>query len=199
MLGGGTAIGTTVDGGYEYVFAGGSASGTVISAGTLEIASGASANLVTFSGGGTLLLDDAVQFNGLVAGFNVPADRLDLLDIAFISGTTTSSWTQLTSGANASGTLTIGDGTSGTTANITLIGQYTAADFTVTSDGLGGTLVTDPPKTAKALRFCTTTWRPLLAGGEDGTPKPANEGLFGDRANQNDLVDLAGRSNLAKP
>jgi hypothetical protein len=59
---------------------------------------------VAFSGGGTLLLDDAVHFGGLVAGFNVPAD---LLDIAYISGTTTSSWTQPTSGANASGTLQI--------------------------------------------------------------------------------------------
>jgi len=112
------------------------------------VASGGSAGLVTFSSGGTLLLDDAVQFGGLVAGFNVPADKLDLLDIAFISGTTTSSWTQLTSGTTGSGTLKISDGTSGTTANITLIGQYVAADFHLTSDGMGGTLVTDPPLTA---------------------------------------------------
>ena len=29
--------------------------------------------------------------------------------------------------------------------------------------------------------------------------KPANEGLFGDEANQTDLVDLAGRQKVAKP
>jgi len=109
VLGGGTASGTVISSGTLKI-ASGTASGTVISSGTLKIASGGSANLVTFSGGGTLLVDDAVQFGGLVAGFNVPADKLDPLDIPFISGTTTSNWTQLTSGANASGTLTISDG-----------------------------------------------------------------------------------------
>jgi autotransporter passenger strand-loop-strand repeat protein len=147
VLSTGVASGTILDGGYEYVFSGGTASGTIISAGTFEIASGGSTGTgaVTFSGGGTLLLDDAVHFGGLVVGFNVPADRIDLLNIAYIPGTTTSSWTQLTSGVNASGTLQISDGTSGTTADITLLGQYVAANFNVTGDGLGGTLVTDPP------------------------------------------------------
>ena len=88
-----------------------------------------------------------MHFGGLVAGFNVPADKLDLANIAYISGSTTSSWTQLTSGANASGTLSISDGTSATTANITLLGQYVAANFSLTTDGHGGTLVTDPPVT----------------------------------------------------
>jgi len=149
VLSGGTASGTTINGsGYEYVFSGGSANGTIISSGTLEVASGGTANVITFSSGGLLRLDDAVHFGGLVAGFNVPADHLDLRNIAYISGTTTSSWTQLTSGANASGTLSISDGTPGTTANITLLGQYTAGNFHVTTDGAGGTLVTDPPVTA---------------------------------------------------
>jgi large repetitive protein len=75
----------------------------------------------------------------------VLADMLDLHNIAYISGTTTSSWTQLTSGANASGTLQISDGTSATTADITLLGQYAAGNFHLPSDGLGGTLVIDPP------------------------------------------------------
>jgi autotransporter passenger strand-loop-strand repeat protein len=158
VLSAGAASGTIIKGGYEYVFAGGTASATIISAGTFEIASGGSTGTgpITFSGGGTLLLDDAVHFGGLVAGFNVPADRLDLLNIAYISGTTTSSWTQLTSGANASGTLTITDGTSGTTANITLLGQYAAGNFHVTSDGLGGTLVTDPPVATAMIEPPTT-------------------------------------------
>jgi hypothetical protein len=30
-------------------------------------------------------------------------------------------------------------------ANITLLGQYTAANFNIATDGHGGTLVTDPP------------------------------------------------------
>jgi hypothetical protein len=28
---------------------------------------------------------------------------------------------------------------------LTLLGQYTAANFSATSDGAGGTLITDPP------------------------------------------------------
>ena len=44
---------------------------------------------------------------------------------------------------NGIGTLTVSDGTH--TANILLLGQYSAAQFHVTTDGNGGTLVTDPP------------------------------------------------------
>lgn len=68
-------------------------------------------------------------------------DRLDLRDIAFISGTTTVNFTP----AAGSGTLTVGNGTPATTANITLLGQYVAGNFHIFNDGAGGTLVTDPP------------------------------------------------------
>jgi hypothetical protein len=37
----------------------------------------------------------------------------------------------------------VSDGTN--TANITLLGQYVAGNFTKQSDGNGGTLITDPP------------------------------------------------------
>ena len=159
---GGTALGDHANSGsFEYVTSGGIASGAIISGGTMEIESGGSigAGPITFatSGGGTLRLDDAVHFGGLIAGFGLP-DQLDLTDIAFISGTTTSSWTQLTSGANASGTLTISDGTSGTTAHLTLLGNYTSGNFHVTSDALGGTLVLDPP-VGSAVEFDVTGWR----------------------------------------
>jgi hypothetical protein len=86
----------------------------------------------------------------LVAGFGLP-DQIDFRDIPFVSGTTTVTWDQLTSGANASGTLTVADG--GLTATVTLLGQYMAGappagNFTSASDGHGGTLVTDPPTSA---------------------------------------------------
>jgi hypothetical protein len=51
--------------------------------------------------------------------------------------------TQKTSGATASGTLTVKEGASSVT--LTLVGSYTSGNFIVTSDGSGGTLVTDPP------------------------------------------------------
>jgi hypothetical protein len=99
---------------------------------------------VTFAsgGGGTLQLDASVSFGGLVAGFGA-SDHLDLGDIAFGSGTHVS-FTEAAN--NLSGTLTVTDGIH--TANIALLGQYTAAQFTSASDGHGGTLIGDPPVVA---------------------------------------------------
>jgi hypothetical protein len=112
-----------------------------------------SGSLFTFalSGGGTLQLDDSQSFHGTVAGFGLP-DQIDFRDIPFGSGTTVS-WHQLTSGANASGSLTVADG--GLTATVTLLGQYLAGappmgNFTSAPDNRGGTLVTDPPTSASA-------------------------------------------------
>lgn len=67
-------------------------------------------------------------------------DRLDLSDIVFASGPTVDF-----TPAVGSGTLSISDGTR--TANLTLLGTYTTANFHLASDGHGGTLVTDPPST----------------------------------------------------
>ena len=154
---GATASGTHVNsGGYEYVASGGVASATTISGGLVEIASGGSIGSapLTFatSGGGTLQLDASISFNGLVAGFGLP-DNLDLRDIAYVSGTTTLSFTEASN--NTSGTLTVSDGTH--TANIALLGQYVAAQFSIASDGHGGTMVTDPPLTGttQAQSFLT--------------------------------------------
>ena len=41
-----------------------------------------------------------------------------------------------------SGTLTVTDGTH--TASLTLLGQYSTGDFSLSSDGHGGTMITDP-------------------------------------------------------
>jgi autotransporter passenger strand-loop-strand repeat protein len=145
---GAVASGTTIRGtGYEFVFSGGTASGTILSGGTLEVASGGSTGVgaVTFSSGGTLRLDDSIHFGGLVASFSV-LDVMDLADIPFVSGgsgATTFTWTQLTSGATASGSLLVAQGTQ--SATLTLLGQYTQPQFHILGDGAGGTLVTDPP------------------------------------------------------
>ncbi len=141
----GTASGTAINsGGMEVVTSGGVASATTISGGTLEIKSGGStgADAVTFApGGGILQLDSALTFGGLVAGFGSP-DLLDLRDIAFISGTTSATWTQ---SDTSSGTLAVTD--SSHTANITMLGQYAADQFTAATDGHAGTVVTSIPPT----------------------------------------------------
>jgi hypothetical protein len=64
-------------------------------------------------------------------------EEIDLRDITF-SNITTETFTQ--------NTLTVTDGTH--TANLTLLGQYSTANFTLSSDGHGGTLITDPPGSA---------------------------------------------------
>jgi hypothetical protein len=45
--------------------------------------------------------------------------------------------------------LTVSDGTH--TANLLLLGQYVAAQFAMSSDGHGGTLITDPPLPQQTL------------------------------------------------
>jgi autotransporter passenger strand-loop-strand repeat protein len=144
VLAGGTASGTTVfNGGLEIVSSGGFANATALSGGTLEVASGGSAGAILFSDSGTLQLDALMAFGGTISGFHTPADAIDLRGLAFSSGTTNLSWTQLTSGANGSGTLTVTSGAEIQTLN--LLGQYSTANFSATSDGNGGTLITDPP------------------------------------------------------
>jgi autotransporter passenger strand-loop-strand repeat protein len=138
----GHATGTIISsGGYELVSSGGTAVATAISGGTLEVASGGTASGVAFSSSGTLQLDSGSHISGAISGFH-SGGTIDLRELTY-AGTSTASWTQLTSGSSASGTLTVKEGASSVT--LTLVGSYTSGNFSVTSDGSGGTLVTDPP------------------------------------------------------
>jgi autotransporter passenger strand-loop-strand repeat protein len=143
---GGTAIGTTVDsGGFQEVSAGGTASGTTINGGTVEVQSGGSigSGPITFTNaGGILELDDSQHFHGSIAGFASPSgvnEEIDLGDITFGKKTKVSF---KEAKDNLSGTLTVTDGTH--TATLTLLGQYSTSEFTIASDGNGGTMITDP-------------------------------------------------------
>ena len=136
------ASNVTVDSGIVVqVRAGGTVSDATLNGGTLEIMRGGIAGSSEFgfatSVGGTLQLDDSQHFGGTISGFGVPGG-IDLRDIAFGSGTTLGY-----AGDASSGTLTVSDGTH--TATLNLLGQYAAGNFTLHSDGNGGTLVTDPP------------------------------------------------------
>jgi autotransporter passenger strand-loop-strand repeat protein len=119
----------------------------VISGGNLEVASGGTASGVIFSSGGTFQVDSGGHVSGTISGFHL-GDEVDLRGLAFNSSSNKLTWKQRTSGANASGTLTIKEGTSST--SITLVGSYTVSNFSATSDGRGGTLITDPPITSGA-------------------------------------------------
>jgi hypothetical protein len=123
-----------------------SGSGSAVSAGALVVGAGASVELtgansgtVTFAGAtGTLTVDNAANFGGKIGGQLAIGDVIDLTNI-----TAGANATLAYSGNNSPGTLTVSDGTH--TASIALLGNYTLANFTASSDGHGGTSVIDPP------------------------------------------------------
>jgi autotransporter passenger strand-loop-strand repeat protein len=144
----GTASGTIVSsGGTEYILSGGIDSGTTLNGG-FEIVSpgGTVSGIISFGdSGGRLVLDQTASSTinvGRINGFTTSSDQLDLADISFNSLQPLG----LTPGSNNTTILTVSDGTN--MANITLLGQYMAGNFTSASDGHGGTLLTDPPQTA---------------------------------------------------
>jgi hypothetical protein len=101
---------------------------------------GASAANVTFASNstGTLKLDAASLFSGTVAGLAL-GNYIDLSSVAYQGN---SSPTYSSNGSNT-GTLAVTEGAS--TINVALLGSYFANSFVASSDGHGGTLVTDPP------------------------------------------------------
>jgi autotransporter passenger strand-loop-strand repeat protein len=149
---GGVASGTVISGGSEIISSGGSALATTISGGTLEVASGGTASGVVFSSGVILQLDASSHLSGTISGFHL-SEEIDLRGLAFSSSSSTLTWKQTTSGTNASGTLTVKEGTS--SMSFTLVGSYTVSNFGATSDGHGGTLITDPPITGGATSGAT--------------------------------------------
>jgi hypothetical protein len=107
---------------------------------TVEIASSYS-GVVTFAAStGTLRLDTSTTFAGTIGGQLAIGDVIDLADINAGANATIGY-----SGNNSPGTLTVSDGTH--TASIALLGNYSLANFTASSDGHGGTSVIDPPLT----------------------------------------------------
>jgi hypothetical protein len=128
------------------------ASDSIIANGaTLEIKTATSAE-ATFSGAqGTLRLDRSLGFTGYISAFRAQ-DRIDLRDVAFSAhttlGYTTTSYSADINNDPTGGRLTVSDGSH--TANLALVGNYMASSFVISSDGNGGTLVTDPPPIQQA-------------------------------------------------
>ena len=153
----GAASATTVNGGVQYVY--GSATGTMVLSGTQYVQSGGSADDTTIGSGAlafvhaggtiddvifagpnaSLVLGQASAFTGTISGWQ-DHDSIDLGDMLFSDGVTSLAYAQ--NSDNSGGTLTVSDGIY--TASLSLLGQYSAADFALSSDGHGGTLITDP-------------------------------------------------------
>jgi autotransporter passenger strand-loop-strand repeat protein/uncharacterized repeat protein (TIGR03803 family) len=143
----GTASNTTISSGVQYVASGGTANSTTIDGGWTEhVFAGGAAHDVTFGGpNATLALDKASALTGTISGWQV-GDHIDLGDILFNQPGTTLGFTE--NAAITGGTLTVSDGSH--VASMALLGQYMASSFALSSDGHGGTFVTDPAVAAQA-------------------------------------------------
>jgi Ca2+-binding RTX toxin-like protein len=103
---------------------------------TIEFEAASSVN-VTFAAEatGTLKLGDSFDFSGVISGFD-DDDQIDLLDVTFGEGTSVSYVENL---EETGGILTVSDGVH--TANISLLGDYSADSFIFAADGTTGTLL----------------------------------------------------------
>ena len=99
------------------------------------------------------------MFDGTISGFDAK-DQIDLADNSY-GPTTTLGYTA--NSGNTGGTLTVNDGFH--SANLALLGNYTSASFAASSDGHGGTLVSDAAVSSQALlaqpKGCARSRRPL--------------------------------------
>ena len=121
---------------------------------TLEFAAAASIN-VTFAGADdfvTLVLDNPAAYTGQIFGFaGTSLENSDIIDLKGITFDVGTSWTYHDNiGFNTGGILTVDDTANGVTMAVDNItfgdGEYTTANFILTSDGNGGTLIADPPE-----------------------------------------------------
>jgi hypothetical protein len=121
----------------------GSGSALLDGVATLEFGAASSANVTLDAGAtGTLMLDDSIDFSGSVSGFNGD-DHLDFVDVIFGAGTSAS---YVENQEGTGGTLTVTDGSH--TANVSLLGQYSADGFQASDDQHVGTLIAYHPPIA---------------------------------------------------
>jgi hypothetical protein len=141
VFAGGSALNLIAgSGGFDFVLAGAAVSGITMSGGFIDVESGATATgTVAYAAGGTLQLDEAKTYTLTISSFGVPG-AIDFSAVAYVSGTTSATYTSTSS---SGGTLSLTDGTH--TAQIALLGQYVTANFKLSDDGHGGTLIVDPP------------------------------------------------------
>jgi hypothetical protein len=103
---------------------------------TLDFGAASSADVTLDAAAtGTIVLHDSFDFSGAISGFNND-DLLDLADIAFAVGTSAS---YIENQDGSGGTLMVTDGVH--TADIALIGDYSADGFELSTDNILGTLV----------------------------------------------------------
>jgi hypothetical protein len=100
---------------------------------SLELAAASNA-VITLGYQSTLRLDDSQGFTGslvITPGYEAV---IDLGDVPFTAGTT--SVTFVENAAHTQGVLTVNDGSSGPTVQLTLVGDFSAGGLTTAADGV---------------------------------------------------------------
>ena len=117
----------------------GNGTATIDGIGTLDFEASTTANVVFGSGtGGTLKLGDSFHFNGTISGFG-GSDVIDLANVAAANA----SISYHENAAGTGGTLAISDGAQ--TLELSLLGHYSADNFSIVPDQLHGTSITYVP------------------------------------------------------
>jgi hypothetical protein len=117
----------------------GSGTATIDGTATLDLEAAATINVVFSSGAaGTLKLGDSFHFNGTISGFGA-SDSIDLANV----GSATASISYHENAAGTGGTLAISDGAQ--TVELSLLGHYTADNFSIVPDQVTGVLVAFVP------------------------------------------------------
>jgi hypothetical protein len=117
----------------------GSGTATIDGTATLDLEAAATINVVFGSGAaGTLKLGDSFHFNGTISGFGA-SDSIDLANV----GSATASISYHENAAGTGGTLAISDGAQ--TVELSLLGHYTADNFSIVPDQVTGVLVSFVP------------------------------------------------------
>jgi len=112
---------------------------TIDGIGTLDFEASSTANVVFGSGAaGTLKLGDSFHFNGTISGFG----DSDIIDLANV-GSATASISYHENAAGTGGTLAISSGAQ--TVELSLLGHYSADNFSIVPDEANGTLITYVP------------------------------------------------------
>ena len=117
----------------------GNGTATIDGTGTLDFEASSTANVVFGSGAaGTLKLGDSFNFSGTISGFE-GSDTIDLANL----GSANASISYHENAAGTGGTLAISDGAQ--TVELSLLGKYSADNFSFVPDHVHGTLVTYVP------------------------------------------------------
>ena len=140
-------------GGYQVVSGGGNASGaTLTGGGGIVLNSGGSgAGVMSFVGtGNEIIVNAGATLSGATLSGFTTGDYIDLKALTFSAGLTSANYVSngMVSGVN-SGTVTVTNGV--TSVSLALLGQYVNGNFTDASDGVGGTLLGDPPLSSGAI------------------------------------------------